>query len=121
MSKADSMRAERLRALASNKDPIEREALRQELKVDDMREVLSTAAGKRVFGSIFDYCGLNDTTLSVHDHAFLSYKAGVRDAGNVIANSVREADPRAVAECEIAHAEFERLFEELANDEGEEE
>jgi hypothetical protein len=117
---ADGLRPERLRRMENLRKPEEREALRRELRIDDVRELLGTDAGKRVFGSIFEFCGLHEPSGLVREHALLAYQTGMRDAANMIANTIREADPRLVAECEVAHAEFERMFADLATCEEEE-
>ena len=71
----------------------------------DYREVLSTDAGRRVFGGIFHACGLNAVGFHA-DAASVAYAKGMHDAALRIANTIRELDPRGVGECETAYREF---------------
>ena len=71
----------------------------------DYREVLSTDAGRRVFGGIFHACGLNAVGLQA-DAATSAYVKGLHDAALRIANTIREIDPHGVGECEAAYREF---------------
>lgn len=71
----------------------------------DYREVLSTDAGRRVFGGIFHACGLNAVGFQA-DAATAAYMKGLHDAALRIANTIREIDPHGVGECEAAYREF---------------
>lgn len=73
--------------------------------LDDFKEVLSTEAGKRVFGHIFSIAGLNRTGLKNE------YAQGIHDLALTIANTVREFNPYSVAECEIAFLKMKEAFE----------
>ena len=81
--------------------------LQQEAMKKDYLEVLSTEAGRRVFGGIFHKLGLN-TPITNCDVETMIYRAGLRAAVQIIANTIREANPRAVAECEIAYEKYEK-------------
>ena len=71
----------------------------------DYREVLSTDAGRRVFGGIFHACGLNAVGFQA-DAATAAYMKGMHDAALRIANTIREINPHGVGECEAAYREF---------------
>ena len=71
----------------------------------DYREVLSTDAGRRVFGGIFHACGLNAVGFQT-DAATAAYMKGMHDAALRIANTIREFDSREIGECEAAYREF---------------
>ena len=86
--------------------------LRKEAMKKDLVEVLSSDAGKRVFGGIFNVCRLYMSVFD-KDPGYTAYNAGFRAAGEVIANGIREIDQRLLGECEIAHREFEKRFAEI--------
>lgn len=71
----------------------------------DYRELLSTDAGRRVFGGIFHACGLNAVGFQA-DAATAAYMKGMHDAALRIANTIRELDPCGVGECEAAYRKF---------------
>ncbi len=80
----------------------------------DYKEVLSSDAGRRVLGSFFDACGM--TRLGgAQDAYWAGYDKGLRDAGTMVANSIREIDPRLVGECELA---FQKMKERSDADHG---
>ncbi len=66
----------------------------------DYSEILSTDAGKRVFGGIFFAAKLNQIG------ARNEYYQGIRDLGLIIANTIREVDPHLIADCETAYNDF---------------
>lgn len=84
----------------------------------DYQEMLSTDAGRRVFGGIFHACGLNAVGFQT-DAATAAYMKGMHDAALRIANTIRELDSRGVGECEAAYREF--LERSKENGDGEEE
>lgn len=73
--------------------------------LSDYREVLSTDAGRRVFGGIFHACGLNAVGIQT-DAAIAAYMKGLHDAALRITNTIREFDPHGVGECEAAYREL---------------
>ena len=113
------MNPDQLRRFNNAKEQEDLESLKREQKLSDMRAVLSTQAGLRVMGNILAYCRANEPSMVVQSHALLAYQTGLRDAAGMIANGIREADPRLLAECEIAHVEFEELFEDMVGDDEE--
>ena len=78
--------------------------VRQQMLMD-YREVLSTDAGRRVFGGIFHACGLSAVGFQA-DAATAAYMKGMHDAALRIANTIRELDPREIGKCEAAYREF---------------
>ena len=68
--------------------------------LDDYTEILSKKAGLRIFGGIFFAARINGTGL------MSEYYQGRRDLGVEIANTIREINPRMIADCEIAYREF---------------
>ena len=85
----------------------EQEKLRKKQVLDDVSEVLSTEAGRRVFGGLFHACDLNSITLS-ESPAAMAYQQGMRAAALIVANRIRQIDPRLVGECDLAWSEFLR-------------
>ncbi len=77
---------------------------------EDYSEILSTDAGKRIFGGIFIAAGLNGT------HELDGFYQGRRSLGQTIANTIREIDPRLLAECEIAYNDFMRRNDDAGRD-----
>ena len=69
---------------------------------DDYKKVLSTEAGKRVFGGIFEFAQINISGIKNE------YQQGLRDLAVTIANTIRHIDPHLIAECEIAYANLLR-------------
>jgi hypothetical protein len=92
----------------------------QEALKADFKEVLSTSAGRRVFGSIFDDLEIDEETFSTNELS-MAWRSGMRSAGLRVTKRVRDADPRLVAECCIEYQDFARSFydkeEEDDNDE----
>ena len=120
VSKVDGLRPEQLQRMAKGASAADRETLESEMVRNDVQAVLSLPGALRVFGRIIARCRVNEQAQYVSDHAILAYNAGFRDAGLMIADTIRGVDPRLLAECEIAHDEFVRMFNDLADD-GEEE
>lgn len=81
------------------------EGLMRQQILADYREMLSTDAGRRVFGGIFHACGLNAVGFQP-DAAGAAYAKGMHDAALRMANTIRELDPRGVGECEAAYREL---------------
>lgn len=73
---------------------------------DDYREILSSNAGKRVLGGIFDICGLTST------HLLGEFQQGRRSVAAMVANTIREINPYGVAECIKAHDDFVKEYPE---------
>ena len=121
MGKVDGFRPERLQRMTKGASQQEAEALKSEMRADDMRAALSQPEGLRVFGNILARCRVNEQAQYVGDHAILAYNAGFRDAGLMIADGIRLISPALLAECEIAYEEFERMFKDLADDDEENE
>lgn len=78
----------------------------------DYQEILSSEAGRRIFGGIF-FATYQNTAGLLND-----YQQGMRDSGLRIANTIREIDPRLIAECEISCKEFMRRFKNVNRDDG---
>ena len=92
----------------------EREALRRQQIQSDYAEVLSTEAGRRVFGGIFHLCGINRADC-IESPVLAAYQQGFRAAGLMVANSIREIGHHQIGECEQAYKEFERRFQQDVN------
>ena len=71
----------------------------------DYEEILSREAGLRIFGGIFYMSRINGVGLSTE------YMQGRRDMGLMIANTIREVNPRLIAECEIAYKGMKGRYE----------
>ena len=71
---------------------------------DDYKKVLSTEAGKRVFGGILILGEVNIPGLKNE------YQQGFRDFAVTISNTIRAIDPVLVAKCEIAYNNFIKSF-----------
>jgi len=84
---------------------------------DDCREILKTEAGKRVFGRIFYVAGLNNSA-GWPGSEVAAYAAGKHDMGLALANTLREVNAYAVADCEAAYADFIRKYERSDDDGG---
>lgn len=96
----------------------QKDLMRQQVLMD-YQEMLSTDAGRRVFGGIFHACGLNAVGFQ-QDAAGAAYMKGMHDAALRVANTIREFDPRGVGECEAAYRELlERSKEDGDGDEEE--
>lgn len=90
-----------------NEELLKREALKAAMIDKDYETVLSTEAGRRVFGGLFHACDLNSITLS-ESPAAMAYQQGMRAAALIVANRIRQIDPRLVGECDLAWSEFLR-------------
>lgn len=86
--------------------------LRNKMIQQDLIEVTSTDAGKRVIAKIIEMSrpradpfvqGAADTT---------AYMIGMQRVGIAVVEALREIDPRLVAECDAALIEFEKQFSE---------
>ena len=95
------------------------EGLMRQQILADYREMLSTDAGRRVFGGIFHACGLNAVGFQ-QDASGAAYMKGMHDAALRIANTIRELNPRGVGECEAAYRELWERSKEDGNTEDEE-
>ncbi len=88
-----------------NEELLKREALQAAMIDKDYEELLSNEAGRRVFGGFFHACGLNSITLS-ESPAAMAYQQGMRAAALIVANRIRQLDPRLVGECDLAWSKF---------------
>jgi hypothetical protein len=77
----------------------------------DLKNVLALDSGKRLIGRLAGCAAPGHTTLVAGSFELSAYNEGLRAAACVLANAVREIDPRLLAECEIAVREFEKSFE----------
>ncbi|MBQ9526714.1 MAG: hypothetical protein IJR68_03810 [Fretibacterium sp.] len=84
----------------------------------DYKEVLSSEAGRRVLGGIFDAAHLNEPIGWPGDERTAGYDAGRRDLALRVANTLREIDPLAPALCDVAWAEMKKTFERSEEDGG---
>lgn len=71
---------------------------------NDYREILSSDAGKRVLGGIFDICGLTSA------QPMGEFRQGRRSVAAMIANTIRGINPYGVAECIKAYDEFMKEY-----------
>mgnify|MGYP006989061529 CR=1 FL=1 len=84
----------------------------------DYKELLSSEAGKRTLGGIFYAAGLNEPGGWVPEAA--AYRAGRRGLGLMSANTLREANPFGVANCEVAYQNMIETYERSEEDGGDE-
>lgn len=84
----------------------EQEKLRKKQVLDDVSEVLSTEAGRRVFGSIFHAGRMSAGTLDVNSPTMTAFQEGMRAMANMLANTIRQIDPHLVADCEVSYDTF---------------
>ena len=82
----------------------------------DYKEVLSSEAGRRVLGGIFDAANLNEPGGWVPEAA--AYRAGRRDLGLMVANTLRKVNPFGVATCEVAYQNMIETYERSEDDGG---
>lgn len=73
-------------------DRKERFTRKQEL--DDMREVLSSRAGRRVIWKMLSFCKVFESIW--HASALIHYSAGQQDVGHYLLSEVNEADPNSL-------------------------
>lgn len=85
---------------------------RREAMANDLREVLSTEAGRRIVGGIFYICGKDAGCLNVDSFVATAYREGMRAVANAVANDLRAVDPRLIVECEMAYERFLEQYEE---------
>ena len=90
--------------------------LRKQAMIEDYREVLSTEAGRRVFGGIFHRLGLNAPVYDLNPQN-MAYKAGIHDAVLRIAEAVAEAGPELIGLCEAEWVRFGKQYIEHEEDE----
>jgi hypothetical protein len=76
----------------------------------DLSKVLRTAAGRRVLGRIIESGHRDDSSFAAGCPDITAFNEGMRAIANLLANSIKEIDPRLLADCEIAHRDFERQF-----------
>ena len=77
---------------------------------EDYKEILATEAGKRIFGAIFHFANIYGA------YELDAFQQGRRSMGLTIANTIREIDPRLVADCEIAYFDFRRRNDDARRD-----
>ena len=92
------------------------EKLRKKQVLDDLSEVLSTEAGRRVFGSIFYFGRMNISTFDVSSPTMTAYNEGLRAMANMLANTIRQVNPHLVADCEVCYDTFCGQFDGGADD-----
>jgi hypothetical protein len=71
---------------------------------------METEAGKRVFGWLMDTSYRDRSSLVVGSFETTAYNEGMRAVANRLANTIRDIDPRLLAECEIAVREFDKVY-----------
>jgi hypothetical protein len=87
----------------------------KEAVMKDLKEVLSTPAGKRIIGEILKCSLLSEGSYIAGSFDATAYREGIRYIGLMTANSIREIDPCLIGECEKAYEEQRKLFEEAEN------
>jgi hypothetical protein len=89
-----------------------RESLRAEAVSRDIKATLERPEARRIFGMLLKFGGRDAPTLDLgpNGYATTAFNEGKRAMARMIAESVRMIDPRLLAECETAFAEFERAY-----------
>ena len=64
----------------------------RETEINDLKAVMGTPAGRRIFWKILSHCGVYETVMS-SDSNLTSYNAGKQDVGHFVQAELNDACP----------------------------
>jgi NADP-dependent 3-hydroxy acid dehydrogenase YdfG len=71
------------------------------MQQNDLKEMLSSEAGRRVIGGIFHECGFWKAIFCGEAVAAAAFQEGMRATAVSLANRMRKIDPMLIARCEM--------------------